>query len=216
MDCQYGCNNKSNFILKNGKNCCSDTYNKCPNLRRKNSEKLKLAYKEGRKNNNHWNKETRGWRKGKNSFSDKRICGNKNLFTENSNSTTGTIKKILIKEKLKKYECIICKNNGSWNEKELMLELDHINGKRKDNRLENLRFLCPNCHSQTSTFKGRNINKNKKIEDSVFIEALKREKNIRQALISLDLDPKGGNYKRGKRLLAYVSQLVEEIGSNPT
>lgn len=101
-------------------------------------------------------------------------------------------------------------------EKELILELDHINGIRNDNRLENLRFLCPNCHSQTPTFKGRNKTKNKKVEDSVFIEALKTHKNIRQALISLDLDPKGGNYKRGKKLLAYVSQQVEEVGSNPT
>lgn len=38
----------------------------------------------------------------------------------------------------------------------LVLQLDHINGKRNDNRIENLRLLCPNCHSQTPTFTGRN------------------------------------------------------------
>lgn len=44
-----------------------------------------------------------------------------------------------------------------WNGKSIILDLDHINGDNKDNRLENLRFLCPNCHSQTETFKGRNL-----------------------------------------------------------
>jgi 5-methylcytosine-specific restriction endonuclease McrA len=40
--------------------------------------------------------------------------------------------------------------------------LDHINGIPNDNRIENLRFLCPNCNSQTDTFAGRNTNRNKK------------------------------------------------------
>ena len=39
----------------------------------------------------------------------------------------------------------------------LTLQLDHINGINNDNRKENLRFLCPNCHSQTDTFAGRNL-----------------------------------------------------------
>ena len=43
-----------------------------------------------------------------------------------------------------------------WNGKELVLHLDHINGKSTDHRLENLRLLCPNCHSQTDTYCGRN------------------------------------------------------------
>lgn len=47
--------------------------------------------------------------------------------------------------------------SGSWNNKELKLDLDHINGDPTDNRLDNLRFLCPNCHSQTNTYKGKNI-----------------------------------------------------------
>lgn len=43
-----------------------------------------------------------------------------------------------------------------WNGKTLTFDLDHINGDNTDNRIENLRFLCPNCHSQTETYKGKN------------------------------------------------------------
>lgn len=66
------------------------------------------------------------------------------------------LKKRLIEEKIIPYECTICGNKGEWNNYPLTLQLDHINGINNDNRKENLRFLCPNCHSQTTTFSGRN------------------------------------------------------------
>jgi hypothetical protein len=47
----------------------------------------------------------------------------------------------------------------NWNNKGLVLQLDHINGVHNDNRVENLRILCPNCHSQTDTFCAKNIKK---------------------------------------------------------
>lgn len=71
------------------------------------------------------------------------------------------LKKRILRDNLFTYECKICKIS-SWEGKELSLHLDHINGDNSDHRLENLRFLCPNCHSQTSTYAGRNINKNNK------------------------------------------------------
>lgn len=45
-----------------------------------------------------------------------------------------------------------CGLSHEWNGKQLVLQIDHINGDWLDNRAENLRFLCPNCHSQTETF----------------------------------------------------------------
>jgi hypothetical protein len=54
------------------------------------------------------------------------------------------------------YLCSVCDQSPTWNNQPLVLQIDHINGDAADNRLENLRFLCPNCHSQTDTFAGRN------------------------------------------------------------
>jgi 5-methylcytosine-specific restriction endonuclease McrA len=51
--------------------------------------------------------------------------------------------------------CALCGNDGEWQGRPLTLQLDHANGVYNDNRLENLRWLCPNCHSQTPTFAGR-------------------------------------------------------------
>lgn len=51
-----------------------------------------------------------------------------------------------------KYECEEC-GISEWNGEHLTLELEHVNGNRRDNRLENLKLLCPNCHSQTSTWR---------------------------------------------------------------
>ena len=53
------------------------------------------------------------------------------------------------------YECSECKIN-SWNGKSLTLHCDHIDGDRKNNHIDNLRWLCPNCHSQTDTWCIRN------------------------------------------------------------
>ncbi len=68
------------------------------------------------------------------------------------------LKKRLLKEGLLEYKCAICGNTGEWLGQPLTLQLDHINGDHFDHRLENLRLLCPNCHSQTETFSGKNKN----------------------------------------------------------
>ena len=112
--------------------------------------------------------------------------------------STGKYKNQIIN--LKGYKCELC-NIYEWKNNPICLELDHIDGNNKNNNLENLRILCPNCHSQTETFRGRNINAGKKVSDDDLLKALDVSENIRQALIKVGLTPKGGNYKRAAKIL---------------
>jgi len=61
----------------------------------------------------------------------------------------------------------ICETCGlrEWLGKPLTMHIDHINGQRDDHRLENLRMLCPNCHSQTPTYGGRNVKRHAPLQD---------------------------------------------------
>ena len=70
-------------------------------------------------------------------------------------ATRACVRRVIIKDSLLPYECSEC-GISEWNGRKLALHLDHINGKNGDHRLENLRFLCPNCHSQTETYTGKN------------------------------------------------------------
>ena len=78
------------------------------------------------------------------------------ILVENSTyANISSLKQRLIKEGLLEYRCAIC-GIDKWLDKPISLQLDHINGKNNDHRLSNLRFLCPNCHSQTDTYAGKN------------------------------------------------------------
>ena len=81
------------------------------------------------------------------------------ILVKNSIYQSFKLKKRLFSVKLKKPKCEMC----GWAKKSIdgriPLELDHINGDRHDNRIENLRILCPNCHSLQTTHRGRNIKK---------------------------------------------------------
>jgi len=68
---------------------------------------------------------------------------------------TFKLNKRLIKEKILHNKCSICKIE-TWNNKPIRFQLDHINGNSTDHKLENLRLICPNCHSQTETYCGKN------------------------------------------------------------
>ena len=79
-----------------------------------------------------------------------------NVLVENSTYQRRNLKRRLVLEGLLKHECCKCGNSGHWQGDKLVLQLDHENGINNDNRLSNLRLLCPNCHSQTKNFSGRN------------------------------------------------------------
>lgn len=68
----------------------------------------------------------------------------------------GALKRRLLRAKLLRDQCYECGQAPVWHGLPLVLHLDHKNGVRDDCRLENLQMLCPNCHSQTSTYAGRN------------------------------------------------------------
>lgn len=100
--------------------------------------------------------------KGKNAYyetnKEREISPDK-LFRINCKHTRTVLRRNIIRNNLLPYKCAIC-GISKWSNKTLSLELDHINGMNNDNRLENLRFLCPNCHSQTTTYGSRNQQRN--------------------------------------------------------
>ena len=69
---------------------------------------------------------------------------------------TFKLKNRLLKEKIIQNKCSVC-DIEEWNGKKINMELDHIDGNRTNHKLENLRMLCPNCHSQTDTYRAKNI-----------------------------------------------------------
>lgn len=75
------------------------------------------------------------------------------ILVENSEYThTKELKGKLLKANLLTEVCANCTTGPLWQGKPLVLQLDHVNGCNTDNRIENLRLLCPNCHTQTETW----------------------------------------------------------------
>ena len=80
-----------------------------------------------------------------------------NVFIENSTASQRTLRTWYEKGDYSEYKCSICGQPPKWNGKDLTLILDHINGRNTDDRIENLRWICPNCDMQLDTHGAKNI-----------------------------------------------------------
>lgn len=100
--------------------------------------------------------------------------------------------------------CTLCGIEACWNDLPLVFHLDHVDGDRKNNSRENLRLICPNCHSQTDTYCGKNkFGKPwRKVTNKELLEMLDKEPSISAALRSVGLRPDGNNFSRCYSLLA--------------
>lgn len=78
------------------------------------------------------------------------------IFIKNSPVTQKVLRGYVKRHNVIEYKCQTCGGDGNWQNGFISLELDHINGDNTDNRIENLRYLCPNCHALTETYRGRN------------------------------------------------------------
>ena len=101
----------------------------------------------------------KGWSKGLKGIGNPRLSL-KEILILGSNFQSYKLKKRLFAEGLKKQECELCGWEKKSQDGRIPLELDHINGNSKDNRLNNLRVLCPNCHSLQPTHRGLNKKNN--------------------------------------------------------
>lgn len=82
------------------------------------------------------------------------------VFTKDSTVSQSTVVKRYLEGNYSEYKCAICGQEPFWNGQTLTLTLDHINGINNDNRIQNLRWICPNCNRQLPTYGGRNFHRN--------------------------------------------------------
>ncbi|SOK58713.1 hypothetical protein [Yersinia phage fHe-Yen9-04] len=111
-------------------------------------------------------------------------------------------KRVRIEQENKCFRCGL----NEWMNEPLILEVDHIDGDNTNNIRENLRALCPNCHSQTDTWRGTNSRK-VKISDDDLVSILKESKSIRDAILKAGMSITSHSYKR-------INLLIEKYHIN--
>lgn len=92
----------------------------------------------------------------------RRVITEEEVFCKNSTVSQSTLRRFYSNKKDVEYKCVECGVGDTWNGSPLSLQLDHKDGDNTNNSPDNLRWLCPNCHSQTKTFAGKNNKKQNK------------------------------------------------------
>ncbi|MFQ3609208.1 MAG: HNH endonuclease signature motif containing protein [Chloroherpetonaceae bacterium] len=197
--CAFGCGQVANYQTKSGKTICAPSTNQCPSVRLKNSIALKKAHNQGRV---------------KRGFTKEEYLKSRDAFEKNRGKIPFELQSVQRKRmtviREQSNQCLIC-GISEWQGKPLKLELDHIDGNCLNNRRENLRALCPNGHSQTETYCGRNVKRKRmRVSDEMMLQSLKKNSSIRQALLQLGLTPKGGNYARAYNLQRSLLSAAKE------
>jgi 5-methylcytosine-specific restriction endonuclease McrA len=118
---------------------------------------------------------------------------------------TNLLRTRLLNEGYKQRRCEQCGND----DESISFELDHIDGDHSNHKLKNLQIICPNCHSKTPTFAGRNKRVKKKIQnfDLKIVDMIRAGETTRTILLKLGMVTNGVNYRRVDK----IRQIVEYI-----
>ena len=187
--CAYGCGAPGPLEMTNGKRCCQSHYTPCPAVKQRiKSAALKRGYffsAEARKKSG----ETRRYKL------DDILAGKHPTYSSYK------LLKRLLKQGRRRRVCERCERT-TWAGEPIPLELHHRDGNAQNHCCENLSLLCPNCHALAEHYRGKNkAGSGKRVTEAAFVQALRKSKNIRQALIRWGLSPEGGNYQRANRLV---------------
>lgn len=171
--CYLGCGQEGKIQRKSGKFSCEPSSNSCPAVRRKNSISVTNAHSENL---------IPGWNKLRSVYG--LTPYNKGVYKINH-------KKRLLLER--GHQCQKC-NNSFWNEIPITIELEHIDGDVTNNKDDNLLLLCPNCHSQTKTWRRKKSkNKGPKHSEEEMISVIKSSHCLNDCLKKLNLKWGSGN-----------------------
>ncbi len=136
------------------------------------------------------------------------------VLVEHSNYNRGNLKKRLYTEGLKDRRCEGCGQGELWNGSQMSLILDHINGVRDDNRLENLRVVCPNCAATLPTHCGKGLRK-PRVEMLCELCGIKFNRRFRaQRFCSRDCGQRAGACRNRRVERPPYDQLMREIAAS--
>lgn len=117
-------------------------------------------------------------------------------FSKCKTVQTGRIKELLYKYDVKQYKCEACGVERTYNDKPITLQLHHVDGDNTNNKIANLQILCPNCHSQTQTFRAK-----KPLTEEGILKACKGANSISEVVRNLKRYPSGDLYKKVQNVI---------------